>query len=38
MNRTLKDQLRDWKQEYQEIAEKPQKRRRERLTESDIKI
>ena len=37
MNRTLKDQLRDWKQEYQEIAEKPQKRRRERLTESDIK-
>lgn len=37
MNRTLKDQLKEWKREYQEIAEKPQKRRRERLTERDIK-
>ncbi len=37
MNRTLKDQLRIWKQEYQEVARKPQKRRREVLSESDIK-
>ncbi len=37
MNRTLKDQLRIWKQDYQEVTRKPQKRRREHLTESDIK-
>ncbi len=37
MNRTLKDQLRDWKLDYQEVARKPQKRRTEVLTESDIK-
>lgn len=37
MNRTLKDQLKEWKREYQEVTRKPQKRRREHLTESDIK-
>ncbi len=37
MNRTLKDQLKDWKQDYQEVARKPEKRRRDHLTEKDIK-
>ncbi len=37
MNRTLKDQLKEWKREYQEVTRNPQKRRRERLTERDIK-
>lgn len=37
MNRTLKDQLKEWKREYQEVTRNPQKRRRERLTGSDIK-
>ena len=37
MNRTLRDQLKIWKDENREVARKPQKRRREVLTESDIK-
>ncbi len=37
MNRTLRDQLKIWKDVKQEVSRKPQKRRREVLTESDIK-
>lgn len=37
MNRTLKEQLKDWKRNKKEYRSKPQKRRAEVLTESDIK-
>ncbi|WP_225221181.1 hypothetical protein [Bacillus norwichensis] len=39
MNKTLKEQLRNWKQQHQEVKQrkKPQKRRTERLTEFELK-
>lgn len=37
MNRTLREQLKDWKRNKKEYRSKPQKRRTEVLTEADIK-
>ncbi|WP_313430050.1 hypothetical protein [Siminovitchia terrae] len=37
MNQTLREQLRDWKRDNKEGCSKPQKRRREDLSEFEIK-
>ncbi|HBZ09139.1 MAG TPA: hypothetical protein DEO65_04515 [Bacillus bacterium] len=39
MNRSLKEQLKDWKWHHREVKQhrKPQKRRTERLTEFELK-
>ena len=37
MNRAFGDQLKEWQTANQEVVRKPHKRRREVLTESDIK-
>lgn len=37
MNPALKERLKEWKQDYQEVRKKPKKRRTEHFTESEMK-